>query len=614
MECGFVCYLDLECVLEPVTDPSTSATIKTQRHVPCGFCYLIVSTYEKYNNYTPYLYSGPNVMQHLQERLELENERIYSILSVIEPMIPLTPREKKDYDDAEVCNNCEEHFENYKNRHHCHVTGRYLFPSCTRCNLQMKFAIASKEYTGRKKVEGKEKDFETGRRRYYLPVIIHNGKNYDNHLIISLFNMTDDQSDKTDDERPSLRTTPLRLKKKISVIPTTGEKFISFTMGDLRFIDSCQFLSASLDKLVSTLAKNDFNYTAKHIPKHEMVMRKGIFPYEYLTSTKVFEETQLPPIEKFYSSLTEATVSQDDYDYAHKIWDTYNMKTFHEYHDFYLKTDVTLLADVFEKFRKTALASYKLDPAHYYTLPGFAFDAMLKMTKIELTLISDPTEFLFYENAIRGGVSMISNRHAVANNPLVPDYDPSVPTSYIQYLDANNLYGWAMSQPLPVGEHKFLSDEEVEAFDVTKVDENGSTGYVLEVDLLYPDHLHDLHNDLPLAPEKTIVTTEMLSAFSKSLITKHHPAPKLVPNLMSKTKYVIHFANLKLYLRLGMQLTKVHRIISFRQSAWMKPFIDFNTRMRQGANNDFDKDLYKLMSNSVYGEFFLILLICKYFI
>ena len=179
--------------------------------------------------------------------------------------------------------------------------------------------------------------------------------------------------------------------------------------------------------------------------------RKGVYPYDYMDSTIRFNETEMPSIENFYSQLTDSDISRDDYRHAKDVWNTFNLKNMGEYHDLYLKTDILLLVDVFENFRKTCLNYYRLDPLHYVSAPGLAWDAMLKMTGINLELMTDIDMQLFIEKGLRGGISYIAHRHAEANNKYMKNYDISKLISYIIYLDANNLYGWAMSKPLPYG-------------------------------------------------------------------------------------------------------------------------------------------------------------------
>ena len=183
------------------------------------------------------------------------------------------------------------------------------------------------------------------------------------------------------------------------------------------------------------------------------------------------------------------------------------------------------------------------------------------------------------EKGIRGGVSMISNRYGKANNEYMGDrFDDKEPSKYITYLDANNLYGWAMSKPLPTHGFQLMNVSELETWELHSC--------ILEVDLGYPRSLHDLHNDYPLAPERV----------------KVNKVDKLIPNLRNKEKYVIHYENLKQYLSSGLKLTRIHRGIKFEESQWLEKYIDLNTDLRTAAANEFEKDFFKLMNNSVFGK------------
>ena len=234
-----------------------------------------------------------------------------------------------------------------------------------------------------------------------------------------------------------------------------------------------------------------------------------------------------------------------------------------DYHDLYLESYVLLLADVFDNFRNVCLKNYKLDPAWYYTSPGIAWDAALKITGIELELLTDPDMLLMIEKGIRGGVSMISKRHGKANNKYMgEEYDPSQPSTYVTYLDANNLYGWAMSKPLPTGDFKWMQN-----FNNWR-----KLPCILEVDLEYSKELHDLHNEYPLAPESLKVGN----------------VDKLIPNLMNKERYVLHRDNLLLYESLGLKISEIRRGIRFVESPWLKKYIDLNTGLRAKATNNFE--------------------------
>lgn len=291
---------------------------------------------------------------------------------------------------------------------------------------------------------------------------------------------------------------------------------------------------------------------------------------------------------KNYSNLNESDITDSEYQHAQNVWLKFDIKSIGEYSDLYLKTDVLLLAEVFETFRKNSLNSYKLDPAHYFTTPGLSWDAMLFHTKIRLELLTDIDMLLFIERGIRGGVSQCSSRYSKANNIFMggDSYNPKKDDTYILYVDANNLYGWAMSQFLPTGDFHWVDN--ADKFNVMNIDDNDSSGYILEVDLTYPDNIHDLHMDLPFAP------TQMNPPGSKH--------SKLLLTLLPKSRYVIHYRNLKQCVKYGLILSKIHRVLSFKQSPWLKEYIDLNTQYRTNAKNDFEKNFFKLMNNAVFGK------------
>ena len=225
----------------------------------------------------------------------------------------------------------------------------------------------------------------------------------------------------------------------------------------------------------------------------------------------------MPDKSKFFSSLKDECISEKSYQRANNVWNAFKMKTIGDYHDLYLKTDLLLLADVFEKFIKTCLDYYGLDPCHYFSSPGLSWDAMLKMTKIELELIVD----MFIEKGMRGGISHIAKRHSKANNKYMKNYDNIKEYVYITYPDANNLYDWAMSHPLLYGGFKWLSREEISNFFLDLISEDSPVGYILEADLEYPSELHNLHNDYPLAPEKLKISRDMLSKYCLDIADKY---------------------------------------------------------------------------------------------
>ena len=338
---------------------------------------------------------------------------------------------------------------------------------------------------------------------------------------------------------------------------------------------------------------------------------KGVYPYDYFDDFEKFRERELPPPkEAFYSKLSESDISDEDYERALKVWKHFGIRSLSMYHDLYLRTDVLLLSDVFENFRDLCLEYYELDPAHYLTLPNFAWDAMLLKTKHVIYPITNKEMYEFVEKGLRGGMCQVSHKEAVANNKYMgEDYDEGKPPSYITYLDANSLYGMAMTQKLPTGKlawaKKMLSEDRIKDWD-----DDDDFGYILDVDLEYPNELHDDHSDYPLAPENIHVRENMLSEYQRGLYRhfyndknpKDEKTHKLILNLMDKENYVAHIRTLKFYLNKGMGLKSLNRMVKFKQRAWLRPWVDFNTNKIKEAKSDFEKDLVKLMSNAVYGK------------
>ena len=219
--------------------------------------------------------------------------------------------------------------------------------------------------------------------------------------------------------------------------------------------------------------------------KLNLMSQKGVYPYDYMDCFEKFNQMELPTKELFFSILNDQHITHREYDHARKVWETFNLKNMGEYHDLYLKSDVLLLADVFKSFRKTCLQYYKLDPCHYFTSPGLSWNAMLKMTNIELELMTDVDMFQFIEKGMREGVSYIVNRYGNANNKYMEEYDRNLPSKYIMYLDANNLYGWAMCQYLSTGNFTWMKDKEINKINLGKYKADGKKGLIPEVDLKY---------------------------------------------------------------------------------------------------------------------------------
>jgi len=587
---------DFECFLRPSDD----ANAETQQgivstHVPSGFCVYRVSAHHEFCT-PPFTYSGEGVMQKFFEHVFAEANTINRILSRYVPMSPLTAVEQAEHDRASVCRNCNANFssQNPKTRHHSHVTGRYLFPACANCNLALK---------PRKCRSNRRKDADDGdvlSKDYLLPIVFHNLSAYDGNLVLQFF-------------RREYTAYTTRCGKTayadVEVIPMNSERNLLLRIGSVVFVDSFQFLAASLDTLVKSMRKSgleDFVHTTKHFGCDELFYQKGVFPYDFMTDVSVFAETALPPKSAFYNHLSDEDISDEEYDRAREIWTRFSMNTLREYHDFYLTLDVLLLVDVFEKFRHSMLKSHALDCLHFPSLPSMTLQMALKVTGVEMELISDSNIYLMIESAIRGGLSYVSQRYAKANFPDMSDYRPDLPTSHLLYLDCNSLYSTCQTYSLPVGGFRFLTESETVDFDVTAVPVVSETGYFVECDLHYPPHLHDAHNAYPLAPEHLHIDDDMLSDTLRWMMdetnTAHVPCTKLVSNLRDKTRYVTHHRCLQFYLKHGLELTKIHRVVSFTQRPFMLPFIRYCNEGRKNAESDFESSLYKLLANAFYGK------------
>ena len=545
MHVPVVGYADFESILKP-----TGKKDKTHERLPCGFAIHLVS---------PFLQMEPVLKRGENESENLGKDFILELISAVKKahlnlpkkeMIPLTNFEWKKFREANVCWLCRKEFGEknaIKVRDHCHYTGKFRGAAHQKCNLKFQ-------------------------RPKFTPYFFHNLQNYDAHLFVRALGLVDEVLE-------------------VKCIPSNEEKYISFSFKfeleekrkhEIRFLDSFKFLKDSLSELVKALPKEDLKETFQFFgEKSELVSQKGFYPYEFMDGFEKFKK-QLPKKTAFFSRFKQEGISEENYQHARKVWNEFSCRNMGDYHDLYLKSDVLLLADVMESFRKICEKNYELDPAHFFITPGLAWDAMLKMTDVELELLEDVDQVLMIENGIRGGNSNVFKRFASANNKFMSNFSPEETSRFLVYLDANNLYGWAMSQPLPVGEFEWMDEKDLENWR----DLGESKGCILEVDLLYPEELHDLHNDFPLAPE----------------ILELGKVRKLTQNLMSKQRMVLHRRNLAFYLSLGMKLTKIWRGINFKESCFMKCYIDKNTKLRSQGKTKFEKDFFKLMNNSVFGK------------
>ena len=407
----FVVYADFESLTKPIStcqpDPKESYTKKYQKHEPSGFCYYNKCFDDSVYSQDPVIFTKESeqddVAQIFVNTLEENIRKIYQKFRFQKKMI-FGPEDRKVYEKSTHCHICKQPLtpDGKTVRDHCHFTGKFRGAAHNSCNLSY-------------------------RKPKFFPVIFHNLAGYDSHLFIKNLGKTEGE---------------------IDCIPNNEEKYISFTKKiivdtftnkegeeievkrDLRFIDSFKFLSTGLDKLVANLT--DYPEISKFFqgPQLQLLLRKGVYPYDHVNSLEKLQETSLPSKEAFYSKLNEEEILDEDYQHAQNVWTTFEMKTMREYHDLYLKSDVLLLADVFENFRKVSLQNYELDPCWYYTAPGLSYDAMLKTTGVTLELLTDINMAQMIEKGIRGGVSMISNQTTTF---IMATSNPSTETKQSSY-------------------------------------------------------------------------------------------------------------------------------------------------------------------------------------
>ena len=437
----FVIYADFEAITEKVQgckpNNNKSYTEEYQRHKDCGYGYKVVCCYDDKYSKPVQIYRGENAVYKFMENMLEVNWCKSKMKKHFNKPLKMTKENKADFQKATKCNICDKPYKDkdIRVRDHCHITGKFRGSAHQDCNLKLQIKPETIK----------------------IPVIFHNLRGYDSHFIMQQIGEIAKKHTYTNKKGKEKQM-------NINAIPNNMEKYMAFMLGNhLVFLDSFQFMSSSLDNLVKHLPDEAFKYTKQEFKKEqfELMKQKGVYSYDHMDSFEKFKQTELPTKEQFYSILNNERITDKDYQHAQNVWNTFKLQSMGEYHDLYLKSDVLLLADVFENFRKICIQYYKLDPYHYFTSPGLSWDAMLKMTDIKLELMVDIDMYQFIEKGMRGGVSHIANRYGKANNKYMKEYDEKAPSKYIMYLDANNLYGWAMSQYLPTGGFKWLSPKQI---------------------------------------------------------------------------------------------------------------------------------------------------------
>ena len=559
-------YADFECINHAVSQP---AELRTNDHeaavaiapkvlfkqIPIAVGFYIISPFG--NNYSSY-FGESCVTWFVNEMLTLEN--IAS--NYFETSLPLgiTPEEgvasQESFQQSKVCWLCERKLDGEDNvRDHDHLTGKYRGAAHNKCNLNCKKKSSS-----------------------FVPIFFYNFSGYDCHLIFE-----------------ELLTSAYNLKLPINIIPKSMENYVSVQVGCLRFLNSYRFLSSSLQKLITSL--NDFPYMQNEGLTDDLFKKKLAYPYEKFNLNNLHEPLNLTK-EDYWSTLTQSHPCEDDIKRTQQLIDTYNITTAQELTELYLKMDVLQLTDVFENFVEKSTLEYGINPLYSYSLPGYTWKAGLKLTKIKLDYIKCKELLLLLENNIRGGISSVMGPRFIESNE----------NTKLLYIDANNLYGWAMSQYLPTSEFEKLQPPEgyileqiVE--DLRFIPDNNEFGYFIECDLEYPAESKEKTENFPLCPYQTKADPNLFSEYmNKVKQPNYKPTEKLMCDLTNKYNYMMHYRMFKFYTNLGMKVTKIHTIYRFKQSHWLEKYINHNTQKRTKAKTNFEKDLYKLMNNAFFGK------------
>ena len=461
--------------------------------------------------------------------------------------------------DINTCHLCDKKIYDKPVKNHCHFTSKMLGYAHNTCNLKYKF----------------KKDNVND--EYLINVFAHNSQNFDQSFLIRALQNLDN-------------------KIPFSCLPRNSNKFISLQIGSFIFKDSYLFLNKSLDYLTKTIDDNDrISLKQEFGENYQLLTKKGIYPYDYFDNTKKYIEQKLPNKEEFFNKINNKNISDEDYNHAKNVFEKFKCENLLDYSILYLKTDICHLSDIFQKFSKFAYETYKLDPRHSFTLPGFSWQSMLKMTKIELELISDPDMYLFLMDTIRGGISVCNKKHVIADNKYIDKNTKN--NKYLMYLDANNLYGVSMIQSLPYKNFKWSDNLTLDKI---------QTG-IYQVDIKIPKELHEKFKDYPLCPEIKNIPEDNLSKYQTYLNNKlnikyNEKDKKLILDLLPKKNYKIYYKNLEYYMKLGIKVTKIHKILTFNEKPFLKEYIDLNTNLRKKAINDLEKDLFKLMNNAIFGK------------
>lgn len=563
LKLSFVFYADIEAILTKLSNNNEKLnTVKTHRHVSCSIGYYTKCKFDnKINNYKQF--HGENCISEFLRSLIDDCKYLYkNYLKKDTKMIKYSDLERiKLFQNTKSCFVCKEDFVEGQrlvldHDHRGSPEVRNVLHSL--CNLKLR----------------ETNDFA---------VVFHNFMKYDSHFLIEEIVKFPGKTD----------VIACNKTNYMSVIKTVEFEKEFFR---IKFLDSLKFMPASLDSLVEDLktgGREGFSDIEQMFDESDfnLITRKGLIPYEYIDSFQKLEERELPSKEKFYSSLGNKHCSDGDYEHVQSVWKHFKVETLLDFVLIYMKSDILLLACVCEHFRNVCMKNYELDPFQFITAPSLSWNAMLKMTGAEIELLTDEEMVYDIQNSVRGGIVNCSKKYAQANNPYMHEgYDPSKPSSYIVYVDINNMYAKSLSCKLPTKNYAYDDPKNWNREKILALSDESDRGCIFTVSLRYPEHLHELHNDLPFGAQS------MLSPISND------KNKKLILSFYDKKFYTCHYRSLKQFLQQGLELIEIHKVITFDQSDFLRSYIDFNSKLRAESKNEFERNFYKTMNNCIYGK------------
>ena len=571
---GYIFFFDFETYQKtpekvcscPSKDKCSHKTKVVAEHKAFAFSFLMLSRDGTVVEDIQYV--GEDAADVFVEMIIDMDKKYMTALANVKEM-KLTREDEEAFAASQKCHICNECFEQdepnkRKVRDHDHITGKYVGAAHNICNLHRKETMK-------------------------LVGFAHNFSGYDSHLVVDALG---------------------RCKKRprIEAIPLNTEKFKMIKIGHCTLMDSMSFLGASLEKLVETLKASKHNFPilsqwVRSTRKREKLLKKGVYPYEWVTDMSVLDSKNLPPREEFFSNLAMTHVNEEDYKHAVDVWNTFHCESFKQYTVLYCRADTYQLAEAVCELREGLLEEFGIDMCHFLSLPMMTKDIMLKSTNVKMGLLTDVEMVNLVKSNIRGGLSYVNMRHFDCEEEEKKRGEPVC----VSYVDANNLYGAAMRFPMPLNDFRWMSEKEINAYDPLNFDEKDERGYFLEVTLDYPEHLHLDHSSFPLAPHQMEVTDDLLSEYATEALKRlknstKYKAIKLTSTFLRRENYLVHALNLKLYLELGMKLVTIHRGISFYQEQFLRPYIDMCTKKRAAASTKTRSNMMKLLSNSLYGK------------